>query len=213
MTLVIAGVSLAAAGCAAALAYARAGVRAEYAVAKVVASLGFVLVAIGSGAALGGWTRIALVALAVSAAGDAVLATPGERGLLGGLGLFAVAHAVYVAAFVLRGVHLPVLAITTVAAVAIGAVVWTVLGPRLSGRMRVPVAAYLTLVCAMLAAGTASALEGGAWALAAGVVLVAGSDVAVARERFVAPGFTNKVVGLPAYYAGQLLIALSLTVV
>ena len=34
------------------------------------------------------------------------------------------------------------------------------------------------------------------------------SDVSVARDRFVAPGFGNRIWGLPLYYAAQLLFAL-----
>ena len=44
----------------------------------------------------------------------------------------------------------------------------------------------------------------------AGAALFFASDLAVARDKFVAPGFTNRAWGLPAYYAGQLLIAWSL---
>ena len=43
--------------------------------------------------------------------------------------------------------------------------------------------------------------------LAAGACLFFASDLAVARDRFVARDFTNKLWGLPAYYIGQLLIA------
>jgi uncharacterized membrane protein YhhN len=35
------------------------------------------------------------------------------------------------------------------------------------------------------------------------------SDIAVARNRFVAPGSVNRSVGLPLYYTGQVLLALS----
>ena len=35
------------------------------------------------------------------------------------------------------------------------------------------------------------------------------SDVSVARDRFVAPGFGNRIWGLPLYYGAQLLFALS----
>jgi cytochrome c biogenesis protein CcdA len=49
-----------------------------------------------------------------------------------------------------------------------------------------------------------------AFGLAMGAVLVAGSDVAVGRERFGTRGFVNKLAGLPAYYLGQVLIALAL---
>ena len=36
------------------------------------------------------------------------------------------------------------------------------------------------------------------------------SDLAVARERFVAPGRTNRLWGLPTYYVAQILFALSI---
>jgi hypothetical protein len=44
-------------------------------------------------------------------------------------------------------------------------------------------------------------------ALPFGATLFFASDLAVARERFLARDFTNKLYGLPAYYLGQLLIA------
>lgn len=44
--------------------------------------------------------------------------------------------------------------------------------------------------------------------LLAGAFLFFLSDLSVARERFVAPGFANKLWGLPFYYGGQLLLAL-----
>jgi uncharacterized membrane protein YhhN len=36
------------------------------------------------------------------------------------------------------------------------------------------------------------------------------SDLSVARNRFVAPGFVNRLWGLPLYYAAQLLLASSI---
>jgi uncharacterized membrane protein YhhN len=60
------------------------------------------------------------------------------------------------------------------------------------------------------ATGTLS-LEGrGRWLIAAGAALFAASDVFVARNRFVGAGFTNQLVGLPLYYAGQFVIAFSI---
>jgi len=45
--------------------------------------------------------------------------------------------------------------------------------------------------------------------LAVGALLFGASDLFVARERFIEPGFRNRLFGLPLYYAGQLLLALS----
>ena len=42
-----------------------------------------------------------------------------------------------------------------------------------------------------------------------GAIVFAASDVAVARDRFVARSFVNRAWGLPAYYAAQLVLAWS----
>ena len=46
-----------------------------------------------------------------------------------------------------------------------------------------------------------------------GAVMFTASDIAVVRDRFVAPGFVNRLWGLPLYYAAQLIIAWSIMVV
>jgi uncharacterized membrane protein YhhN len=42
-----------------------------------------------------------------------------------------------------------------------------------------------------------------------GAVLFAASDLFVARDRFVRPGLANRALGLPLYYAAQVLLALA----
>jgi len=69
---------------------------------------------------------------------------------------------------------------------------------------------YLVAISSMMS------LAAGTWAAAGGSLIVAGaglfvlSDLAVARNRFVAPGFVNRAWGLPLYFAGQLLLAASI---
>jgi uncharacterized membrane protein YhhN len=48
------------------------------------------------------------------------------------------------------------------------------------------------------------------WTAAVGALLFYLSDLAVARHRFVHPAFVNRAIGLPLYYVGQLLIALTI---
>jgi len=62
----------------------------------------------------------------------------------------------------------------------------------------------------MVASAIAATGAGGDWRYAVGALAFAVSDVAVARNRFVAPGPMNKAWGLPLYYAAQLAFALSL---
>lgn len=87
---------------------------------------------------------------------------------------------------------------------------WFLLRHRIPRALRIPVGVYLVIVAAMVAAGTGAGISHRFWLLVCGVLLVAGSDIAVGRERFGEPLFACKLLGLPAYYAGQTLIALSL---
>jgi uncharacterized membrane protein YhhN len=187
------------------------------AITKPLASLGFVLVPI-LGGARGGVATWILAGLILGMAGDVLLLLRTKRAFLAGLGVFLLGHVAYVVAFAqlvppARWASPPMLPI--VAAVAIAAVVvlrW--LWPHL-GSMTIPVVAYVAVIATMLVGGIAcgrwAPVDGTARALiAAGAALFFASDLAVARERFVAEGFINRAWGLPAYYVGQLLIAWSL---
>lgn len=156
------------------------------------------------------WSRVALLGLVLAAVGDVALATKSKFGFLVGLGLFALAYSTYVVAFGLRGTQGAVLGVTA-GVVALGAgIAWVTLHDLVPHRMQIPVGVYLVILASMLALGTAVGITHRTWLLTMGVALVAGSDIAVGRERFGTPGFVNKAFGLPTYYAGQILIALSL---
>lgn len=198
-------------GCAAAVASARVGMSRAYALSKTMASLGFIGTALMVGATGAAWSRLALGALILSAAGDVALAIHGRRGFLVGIACFAVAHSVYSAAFALYGTRGTVLGVTGSVAALVAGSAWLLLRHRVPGPLRVLVGAYLMIATVMLAVGTAAGVTHRAWMLACGVLLVVGSDIAVGRERFARSAFANKILGLPTYYAGQTLIALSLT--
>ena len=82
------------------------------------------------------------------------------------------------------------------------------------GSMRIPVIAYVAVITTMVIGalvcdwGARNAPLARHVALA-GAILFFASDLSVARDRFVAPGFVNRAWGLPAYYAAQLLFAWS----
>ena len=85
--------------------------------------------------------------------------------------------------------------------------VWRWLKPHLPKDMVAPVIAYVVVISMMvgLAVGTAAVQ----WSapLVVGAFAFYASDISVARERFVARGYVNRLWGLPAYYVGQLLLA------
>jgi uncharacterized membrane protein YhhN len=73
------------------------------------------------------------------------------------------------------------------------------------------VSAYIAVISVMVLAAVSAALaDAVAWMAAVGAVLFYLSDLTVARHRFVQTDFVNRAVGLPLYYAGQVLIALSI---
>lgn len=170
-------------------------------VAKPLASTGFLAVAVSSGALESNYGRVVLGGLALGALGDVALMF--DRLFLMGLIAFAAGHLAYVAAFI--GVAGPTPVSSAVAlAVAAGSAIWLL--PRLDREWRAPVALYIVVISAMLAAALAPEQ---ALLVSIGASLFAVSDLLVARERFIRSDRTNALWGLPLYYAGQILIALS----
>lgn len=179
------------------------------AVTKALASTGFLGVAVTAGALESPYGVSVLTALFLSWWGDVFLLGRSRRMFLWGLVSFLLGHVAFGAAFVIRGVN-PVAGLATAAAALLPALaVWRWLGPHLEAGMRMPVRAYITVISAMVAlsVGT-SALLGNAW-ITVGAVLFYLSDLAVARDRFVVPGFSNRFWGLPLYYGAQLILALT----
>jgi uncharacterized membrane protein YhhN len=192
------------------------GARKLRALAKLAASAAFLVVAArtSGGHAFAAWM---LAGLAFGAAGDLFLLGHGRRMFLAGLVAFLLGHLAYVAglAQLLPPGQWPAAAgIYAAVPIAGGLVALAWLWPRL-GAMRLPVIIYIGAIAAMVV-GAVAVYRAGALPdpqrarLLAGASLFFVSDLAVARERFVARGFVNRLWGLPAYYAGQLLIAWSI---
>lgn len=194
------------------------GRRAEGGVLKMLAASGYLVFALQLGALGTVYGRLVLGALALSWFGDLFLLGAGRR-FLAGLGAFLLGQLAYAGAFLVRGVG-PV-------PTAVGAAVMVVVGvsvmrwlrrEELPARYRLPVAVYVTAIGVMvaLALGTAwqDLVAGGDWAVAGRAILLgagafAVSDILVARHRFVRVESWNRLVGLPLYFAAQLLLASS----
>ena len=175
---------------------------------KTTASIAFVILGAvrwSDGDVVGG----CLVAgLAFCALGDVLLL--GKRTFDVGLLAFLLGHVWYAAGF-----HF---------ALPVGGWSFLILGPLLAvgggaarwlwshlGRRRFPVLAYILVISVMVWGGISAFLAGALpWPAAAGAILFYLSDLAVARQRFVHESFINRVLGLPLYYLGQLLLALNI---
>jgi uncharacterized membrane protein YhhN len=148
-----------------------------------------------------------LAGLALCALGDVLLIWDHTFDI--GLISFLLGHVAYVAAFAAaspvtqwaRWILLPI-ALASSAALA-----W--LWPHL-GRRRPSVGAYVVVITIMVWGALAVASTGVLGSMIAiGAVLFYLSDLTVARDRFVHADFINRAIGLPMYYAAQVLIALS----
>lgn len=185
----------------------RIGDRAAEVLSKTTASVAFVAlgaVAWTAGRPVATWL---LVGLGLCAAGDVLLIW--DRTFGAGLWTFLLGHVAYIHAFhrALPATSWPPWPALPIAAASFAAGVW--LWPHLDDR-RVPVGAYLVVITVMVWGAVATAAAGAMpLTVAAGAGLFYLSDLAVARQRFVTPDIVNRVVGLPIYFAGQVLIALS----
>ncbi len=177
---------------------------------KLVAASAYIAAAVSLGAAGTEFGRALLAGMAFCWLGDLLLISNNRKGLfLAGLVSFLLGHIAYIGAFAVRGISLPVLAGAAVVMAVFGWRVLLWLNPSLDQRMRLPVWLYLIAISAMMAMAVATYAAHGSLVLMLGGLLFVLSDLAVARDRFVAPGFVNRAWGLPTYFAAQLLLAAS----
>ncbi len=178
-------------------------------IAKPLASLGFILTAFGLGALDSTYGSIVLLGLVLGAIGDVCLLSHAKALFMAGLVSFLLGHVAYVFAFGSLPLDptwgLAATAITGVFLIAIGRWVW----PHVA-ELRIPVAAYMAVIGTMTVVAIAAGGAGASWTIPVGAVMFTVSDIAVVRDRFIVPGFDNRLWGLPLYYFGQLVIAQSI---
>ncbi len=174
---------------------------------KAAASIGFLWVAAAAGAFQSAVGVAILVGLFFSFWGDIFLIGSSEAIFLAGLISFFIAHVCYALAFGMYRLNMWRSLACLMAVLLAAFIIYPWLMPNVEGGMRIPVMAYMVIISLMvlLAAGTTAAPGG--WILLAGAVLFYISDIFVARDRFVNPGVDNRLIGLPLYYAGQLVLA------
>ncbi len=188
----------------------RLGKRALVWVFKPLASAGFIGGAVAAGAFETAYGHAVFLALAWSMAGDILLIPRHSRPVFAfGIMAFLISHLGYAVAFRVRGLEPTAGLVAGVAAAAVAWVVWRWLRAHLPRGMRVPVLAYIIVISLMVAAAFASYGDRPHWVVLAASLMFYLSDLAVARQRFVAEAFANRLVGLPLYYGGQCLFAAS----
>jgi uncharacterized membrane protein YhhN len=175
---------------------------------KTAASAAFVILGFirwSHGDIVGAWL---VAGLALCTAGDLFLLS--DRSFDVGLITFLLGHTSYVVGY---GAALPIpqwSLVILVPLVVVGGAASGWLWPHL-GRRRVPVLVYIVVVSVMVWGGISTyARDVLPWTAAAGALLFYLSDLAVARHRFIHKSFINRALGLPTYYLGQFLLALTI---
>ena len=169
------------------------------------------------------YSALIMAGLILSLVGDVLLIIPSPSAFRAGLVAFLCTHLIYIAAFVhvrLTGVlglpqpHLPAEVITAVALVLIAGAMYLYLKPKLGG-MKTPVVLYILVISVMLhrALDVAFTFPGqpAGGLIAFGALLFYASDAVLAVDRFRMGGHMRHghLWDLSTYYTGQLLIALS----
>ena len=176
-------------------------------IAKLAASTCFVGVAISLGATGSTYGQLILGALVLGWMGDALLLSRAPKAFMAGLGAFLLSHVLFAAAFFSGARSAQAMVIGAVAAVVFGVGVLRWLLPHAPKEFKGPVLAYVVVILCMCVAAAGHAFAAQRWDVLAGALLFAASDISVARDRFVAPGYVNRLWGWPTYFVAQLVLA------
>ncbi len=181
-------------------------------IGKPVASAGFIVAAIGFGALESRYGNIVLAGLVLGAIGDVCLLGSGKKAFIAGLVSFLLGHVAYVVAFSTLPMSVPEAFLAAAALAVVMGFVGRWVFPH-APDMRVPIGIYMVVIAAMCVFAIGAGSAGAPWMIPVGAVMFTVSDIAVVRDRFVSPGFVNRLWGLPLYYAAQLIIAWSIKAV
>lgn len=181
--------------------------------AKPLASTGFLITAYLAGAFHSTYGKYIFAALVLSWLGDILLIPRSQRSFLFGLISFLLGHLAFGVAFAQLGLHSVWLISTAVVVTGIAAVVVWWLRSHVSSEMWIPVISYIVVISSMVILALGSYGVHRIFWIPLGAVLFYLSDLAVARNRFVAPSFYNRLWGLPFYYVAQLILAWSCSLV
>jgi len=176
---------------------------------KMIASTAFVGVAATAGAFQSRYGRIVVIALLFSWLGDLLLTGEAERHFLFGLVSFLLAHVAYVIAFYVRGLNRNWVILAFLPIALISAAVSTWLSGYVPADMLIPVRVYTSVISLMVIAAFGAVGRGAPILVAIGALLFYFSDLSVAAGQFVQSDFPNYIWGLPFYFGGQVLLALS----
>jgi uncharacterized membrane protein YhhN len=180
-------------------------------VIKPLASLCFLAVALVNSPWETGWEAAIFVGLILSAAGDVLLIPRGAgKAFQAGAASFLLGHVAYAAGFAMRGLHQNAALVGALVAAVVAVVILRWLASKVPSDLRPLVFAYVGVISVMLVLAFSTHCHEAGLPIFFGAAMFYVSDLSVARDRFIAPAFSNRLWGLPLYYGGQILLAMSL---
>lgn len=176
---------------------------------KLLASTAFLATAVVAGAFNSRYGKLVFIGLVLSWLGDTFLLGTTDRMFLFGLASFLLAHVAYVIAFATRGINIKWALATfiPITLVSLATMIW--LSPWISAEMLIPVRVYSFVISLMVIAAFGAKGNGATTLIPLGALLFYCSDLSVAVNQFMQPAFPHYVWGLPFYYTGQIMLALS----
>jgi len=160
---------------------------------------------------LAGWMIVGLI---LCWFGDLFLIFASNRMFLAGLIAFLTGHLCYAAGFYTHGIFNGWVGLGLAFVLTAGVLIFLWLRPHL-GTMTGPVIGYILVITVMVGGALALYIDSrwspdGRHLILAGAITFYLSDILVARDQFVAPGFVNRLAGLPLYYAAQFMFAFAI---
>jgi len=181
---------------------------------KPLAALGFVLLALQSGALETIYGQIIIGGLVACAIGDVCLLFRNSQKLfMGGMLAFAMGHLAYLTASATHSagpIELFVVSAAFGILVAIGIYRW--IKPNLDKFMKIAVALYTAIILVMVLFAINIDMLGWRVLVPLAAMMFAISDAFVARDRFVKPGPKNALAITPLYFGAQALFAFSTSI-
>ena len=181
---------------------------------KLIAASAFVWAGVAWGGLDSAYGQWLLAGLVLCWLGDALLLPAGQSLWFQlGIGAFLLGHVAYTLSFARLGLDPAALVGFGIGLVIAATLALRWLRPHVPADFRVAVVAYVVVVSAMVVVAFAAVVRGAPLAIGVGALGFALSDLSVARDRFVVPGFLNGGWGLPAYFMSQLVLAYSVSLV
>ena len=146
--------------------------------------------------------EILIMALIFCFIGDVLLLPKSKSFFKIGILTFLAGHVAFIGAFFQldTGINFQALTMGLILTALIGFLAGRWMWPYLTRNFKIPIIFYITIISLMVSSSLGVIANGASPYFLMAALMFYFSDLFVARNRFVAPGFINRLIGLPLYY-------------